>query len=203
MGRVCTLDRAMSLGKFISRLTLPVNLVEAVVVWPRGERWSCTWAHGRRRVVAEDVGFVEGVGSTLPLEEFVDARHLQCDVVDALDVIGPPLHDVSSHHLESNEAFFTAKCRDIHLFLDGIVSRGDVVVQGIAALLDAALHALTAGGNLLREPSLHKVQFLEHLAGARLGVLHGGRARSLGQVLNGSRVPESDTRLLVQCTEWD
>ena len=97
-----------------------------VAVRADGRRWTCIWAQGRRREVAKDTGFVDRAASTIPLEKFVDARHLQRDVLDPLDEIGSPVIDVRSHLLQCVDALLAAKCGNINLLLERIASPREV-----------------------------------------------------------------------------
>lgn len=115
MGRMRTLDRAVRWGKFIPILTLPVVwfLTVAIRPWNRWWRgrdalWYCRRAQGRLRSGTEDARFVDGVGSTLPLEELVDAQNLEGDVLDTLDQIRTPALNVGAHFLQRHEAVVAA-----------------------------------------------------------------------------------------------
>jgi hypothetical protein len=97
-----------------------------VVVRPDGRRWTCIWVQGHRREVAEDAGFVYRVASAIPLEKFVDACHLQRNVLDPLDEIWSPVLDVSSHLLQCVDALLAAKCGNINLLLERIAPPREV-----------------------------------------------------------------------------
>ena len=97
-----------------------------VAVRPDGRRWTCRWAQGRRREVAEDARFVDRVASAIPLKKFVDTHHLQRDVLDPLDEIGSPVIDVRSHLLQCVDALLAAKCGNINLLLERIAPPREV-----------------------------------------------------------------------------
>lgn len=60
--------------------------------------------------------------------------------------------------------------------------------------IDPAFDVVTTAADLLREPGLHQMHFLEHLANGCIRCLHGHRSRPSKKGSPGIQVVSSDTR---------
>lgn len=64
------------------------------------------------------------------------------------------------------------------LLLDGITAIGEVILEFVAAIVEAPLKTITAATTPLDKTGFHQLHFIEQPAGGCVSGLHGGRMRT-------------------------